>query len=270
MDKPASRRDDVVVLATYNTRVPCDPPPYDWASRKDRILKIIADNDFDIFGVQEIGPDQIADLVADGVFARIGGGRDDFKDKGEHCCIFYRKDRFELEAGGTFSLSERPDEPGLRSWGSCCPRIATWGRFIDKTTGCKFVYYNTHLDHVSELAREEGIKLVVRHAAGNSAGLPLVLTGDFNAYPESETYRVASELLRDSRAISKTGHKGPDTTWHGWGKFEGPDTPIDYIFVSDGIEVLSHVTDDTKPSGEFASDHFPVIAKLVFPPTSNF
>lgn len=265
MEKKTSVRDDVVVLATYNTRVPCDKPPNDWASRRDRVLKVVRDDCFDIFGVQEMVHDQIADMVADGVFGWIGGGRDDFKDMGEHCCIFYRKDRFGLEAGGTFGISEKPDEPGVRSWGTACPRIATWGRFVDNATGRKFVYYNTHLDHVSELAREEGIKLVVRHAAGNSAGLPLVLTGDFNAYPDSETYRVAAELLRDSRAISRTGHKGPDTTWHGWGAFSGPDVPIDFIFVSDGVEVLSHVTDDVKPDGQFASDHFPVIASLVFP-----
>lgn len=263
--KDTQPNDKPVILATYNVRVPCDPPPYDWRTRRIRVAWMIDHDAFDIFGVQEAVPMQVMDLLDDGVFAKIGGGRDDFKDAGEQSSIFYRRNRFEPLSGGTFSLSEHPEIPGFKSWGTCCPRIATWGKFLDRWTGRSFCYYNTHLDHVSEEARVEGIRLVVRHAAENCGGLPLVLTGDFNAYPDSETLRVAAGLLRDSAAISETGHKGPATTWHGWGKFEGPDVPIDYIFVSDGVKVLSHVTDDARPFGEYPSDHFPVVAKLVFP-----
>ncbi len=253
-----------LTLATYNFRVPCDQPPYDWESRRDRVRWIIEHDHFDIFGVQEAVKRQIDDVLADSTFAKIGGGRDDFVDAGEHSCIFYDTTRFELVEGGTFGLSEKPDVPGFRSWDSACPRIASWGKFRDKPTGKLFCYYNTHLDHISELARIEGIKMVVAHASKNCGPIPLVLTGDFNAYPGGETYKVAARLLRDAAVISKTGHKGGSRTWHNWGRPTDSQEPIDFIFVSDDITVLSHVTDETKPMGDFASDHYPVIARLQF------
>ena len=95
--------------------------------------------------------------------------------------------------GGTFGLSEKPDVPGYKSWKTACPRIATWGLFKDKKTGKEFIYYNTHLDHVSELARINGIKLLVKHAKENAKGKPLIISGDFNAKPTSETYATAKD-----------------------------------------------------------------------------
>ena len=102
---------------------------------------------------------------------------------------------------------------------------------------------------------------MVSHAAENAAGLPMILSGDFNVRPDSETYRAAAALLRDSACISETGHTGADITFHGFGKAKNP-CLIDYIFVSDGIRVLRHWTDATMPDGDYASDHHPVIAEL--------
>ena len=252
-----------VILATYNLRVPCDKPPNDWDSRRDRVRRMIEKHHFDIFGVQEAVKQQVDDVIEGTSFAKVGGGRDDFKDKGEHSCIFYDTKRFELLDGGTFCLSEKPDVPGYRSWGSACTRIASWGKFRDKESGKLFCYYNTHLDHVSELARVNGIKMVVAHASKNCGTIPLVLTGDFNAFPDSETYKIASKLLRDSAVISKTAHKGPSRTFQHWGR-RTRNEPIDFIFVSKDITVLSHVTDGSRFPGGFASDHYPVFAKLQF------
>lgn len=251
-----------MTLATFNLRVPRGGPPNDWASRRDRVRQIIKKGHFDIFGVQEATKKQVDDVLEGSWFTKVGGGRNDFKDSGEHCCIFYDTRRFDLLDGGTFGLSETPGEPGVRSWGAGYPRIVSWGTFRDKATGKSFRYYNTHLDNVSEQARIEGIKMVVAHAAKDGGSLPLVLTGDFNAYPGSETYRVAAGLLRDAAAVSKTGHKGPSQTYHHWGDQTVRDEPCDFIFVSDDITVLSHVTDDAKPRGGFASDHYPVVAEL--------
>ena len=194
-------------------------------------------------------------------FAFVGGGRNDFKNKGEFSAIIYRKSRFELIKGGTFGLSEKPHIPGVKSWKSACPRIATWGFFLDKKTGKKFIYYNTHLDHKSELARINGIKLIVEHSRKNIAGIPIVLSGDFNAAPASETYKIANALLNDSADVSLTPHTGPMHTYHAYGRSKR-NLPIDYIFVSDGIQVLSHKTDDTKFPEGFPSDHFPVVTTL--------
>lgn len=258
---------DTLILASYNVRVPCDEAPYDWESRKDRVREVIRQNEFDIFGVQEAVKQQIDDILNGTTLDYIGSGRDDFKDGGEHSCIFYNTTRLKLLEGGTFALSEQPEVPGSKSWDTCCPRIASWGKFADRNTGKNFCYYNTHLDHVSAWAQREGIKLVVRHAAKNGTGMPLILSGDFNVYPDSDTYRVAASLLKDSKEISETGHAGPLLTFQNWlrKRKDGTDVknaPIDYIFVSDGIRILSHRTDDRKFLGDLASDHYPVIIEL--------
>jgi len=262
MGKSASK-DNAIVLATYNLRVPCDKPPNDWNSRRDRVRWMINKHHFDIFGVQEAVKQQVDDVIAGTSFAKVGGGRDDFKDEGEHSCIFYDTMRFECFGGGTFGLSEKPDVPGCRSWGSACTRIASWGKFRDRKSGKLFCHYNTHLDHVSEVARVNGIKMVVAHASRNCGPIPLILTGDFNAYPDSETYRIASKLLRDSAVISKTAHKGPLRTFHNWGR-RTKNEPIDFIFVSNDVTVLSHVTDGARANDGFPSDHYPVFAELQF------
>ena len=252
--------DETITLATFNIRCPVDKTPHTWSERKPRCLAVIKQNRFDIFGVQEAVRFQLDDLVGN-EYQFIGGGRDDFKDKGEFSAILYRKDRFELIKGGTFGLSEKPDVPGFKSWKTAYPRIATWGLFRDKITGKVFIYYNTHLDHISELARINGIKLLVEHARKNAAGKPLVISGDFNAKPDSGTYKTAKSLLLDSAVISQTPHTGPVYTFQGFGRYK-PEQPIDYIFVSKEFTVLSHKTDDTKFPEGFASDHFPVVTKL--------
>ena len=253
------------IIATYNTRCPADKPPYDWVSRAPRYIEVIKKNKFEIFGMQEPRKNQVDDVVAGTSFRSLGGGRDDFKDAGEFNNIVYDPKRFELLDGGTFGLSEHPETPGCISWKSACPRIATWGVFRDRLTGKKFYYCNTHLDHVSEEARVNGIRLVLEHAERNGKGCPVLLTGDFNAFPDSEVYKMTSQHLHDACRISQTPHTGPAKTFHGWGSEKVRNAPIDYIFVSDGVRVLRAYTDDTKPSGEFASDHYPVIAEIVLP-----
>lgn len=252
------------VLATYNVRCHYgegEPGTHNWKERAPRWGRVVAKNKMDIIGTQEALVYQLKDMIRVTGFDYIGGGRDDFKEGGEYSCILYNPERFELLKDGTFALSETPDIPGSRSWDSACPRIATWGHFRDKNTGKEFVYYNTHLDHISEEARINGIRMVVDHAKEHVTGVPLILSGDFNAYPNSETYRIAASLLKDSAKITLTPHVGPSQTFNGYGKNTNND-PIDYIFVSDGVTVKSHVTDDTMPDGCYASDHFPVVTEI--------
>ena len=219
-------------LATYNIRCPVDKTPHTWKERKPRCLAVIEKNKFDIFGVQEAVRFQLDDLLGT-EYQFIGGGRNDFKNAGE------------------FEIME-----------NCLSANRHMGLFRDKKTGKEFVYYNTHLDHVSELARVNGIKLLVRHARENAAGKPLVISGDFNAKPDSTTYKTAKSLLHNTAEVTQTPHKGPQKTFNGYGRSKHT-VPIDYIFVSDKFLVLAHKTDDTIYPEGYPSDHFPVITKLL-------
>ena len=253
------------VAASFNVRVKMskDSTPNTWEERLPRCRALIQQINADVIGLQEPLLFQVKALVRDSEYDYIGGGRTDFKQEGEYSCILYRRSRMECLAGGTFGLSETPDVPGVRSWNSFHPRIATWGLFRDRRTGREFVFCNTHLDNKSEAARREGIKLLVAQTAKHAAGKPLMVSGDFNARPGSDTYKTALSLLRDTKTISETQHGGSGKTFHGWGRPEVVDEPIDYIFVSPEFRVLSHRTDNTLFDGQFASDHYPVVVKMM-------
>ena len=58
-------------------------------------------------------------------FRRSGGGRDDGKEAGELCAIFYDAQRLTLLGEGTFWLSPTPDVPST-GWNNALPRTASW------------------------------------------------------------------------------------------------------------------------------------------------
>ncbi len=250
-------------LATFNIRTPIDKPPNAWTCRVDRVRALIQRHGFDMMGLQEATEKQIDDLLTEG-WAYVGVGRDDGKRGGEASCIFYKKARFEVLDSGTFWLSETPEVVGSKSWDTACPRICTWARMTDRKTGKSFVYFNTHLDHMSPAAREHGMALILKRIKAVDKGIPILLTGDMNAGPESKPIALAKEVLRDTCALSRTPHTGPVATINGF-KFNKKATAcIDYIFVSTGVNVLTHATLDDSENALYPSDHFPVVAELAF------
>jgi len=284
-------------IASFNIRLagasvakPADRPPNSWTCRVDRVCGLIAKRTFDLVGLQEAQADQIDDMLArmGGEWAFVGVGREDGKRGGEHSCIFYRKARFEVLKSGTFWLSETPEVPGSKSWNTACPRVCTWADLKDLESGKTFVYFNTHLDHMSKDARKNGMKLILSRMAQYAQGRPVFLTGDMNAMPEKRAvdaaavladfqnagpkdpqagggpYALALTNLRDSFDLTQTPHAGPIKTFSGFKFVEHPEgQPIDYIFVSAGIDVLSHATLNDSENQLYPSDHFPVAADVV-------
>jgi endonuclease/exonuclease/phosphatase family metal-dependent hydrolase len=249
-------------MATYNIRCPIDKAPNAWTCRVERVRGMIRGHGFDGVGLQEATSNQVDDLLTDG-WAYVGAGRDDGKRGGEASCIFYRKERFELRDSGTFWLSETPDVPGSKSWGTACTRVCTWAKLSDRTTGREFVWFNTHLDHMSSLARENGMELILQRMKRIAQGRAVFLTGDMNATPETEPLRRARTVLRDSADLSLTPHAGPVKTFNGFKFGREPSGQIDYILISGGIRVLNHATLNDSKERLYPSDHFPVTAEVV-------
>ena len=82
----------------------------------------------DLFGLQEVTPDQRADIGADLPNYRfIGGGRDDGRDKGEASPLAFDPKKFELLDSGMFWLSPTPTIPS-KGWDAAYNRIVTWAR----------------------------------------------------------------------------------------------------------------------------------------------
>jgi Metal-dependent hydrolase len=179
--------------------------------------------------------------------------------------VAYRKSRFDLVKKGVFWLSETPDVPHSKGWGAANIRPCIYLILADKATGRKFCFINTHTDHRSELARIEGMKLILKRMKTFAEGLPVVFVGDHNCGPATEPAIEARKVLKDARDISEKKDPGPINTYHNWGKIQGIDwRRCDYIYVSDGIRVKNFVTHDDKRPGtdRYPTDHYLLSASI--------
>jgi endonuclease/exonuclease/phosphatase family metal-dependent hydrolase len=233
-----------------------------WQYRKALVNGLIRFHDFDVFGTQEGFKHQLDDLVADGDYVYIGGGRDDGKDAGEHSAIVYKKDRFELIEHGDFWYSETPDRPGKGWDATCCNRICSWGKFRDKATKKVFFFFNSHYDHQGRIARRESSKLLLSRIKTIAGNTPVFATGDYNATPDSEPmqYLLSDGLLKDAYAVSKQPPYGTTGTFHGFNLNETSEARIDFILVTKHITILRYGVLNDRPYNKFPSDHYPVLA----------
>ncbi|GAA4470382.1 endonuclease/exonuclease/phosphatase family protein [Nibrella saemangeumensis] len=237
-----------------------------WPNRKEMAAKVFTDYQVDFAGLQEALAGQIYDLQQQlPQYAWIGVGRDDGKTKGEFSPIFYNKDKFEVLTQGTFWLSETPDVPGSKNWDAAITRVATYGQFREKRSGRKLFVINTHYDHIGEQARQNSSRLLIRKIKELSAGLPVILTGDFNspeASPAIQTLTTdANFRLINTERLSEEAHTGGTASFNGFGKGK-PGPAIDFILVGPAISVKRH---DYLPivNGEvYVSDHWPVISRV--------
>ena len=190
----------------------------DWVRRKDSVIKFLRDANLDIFGLQEVCPDQAAQIdMAFPDYAKFGDHRNADRKSGEASSIYFRKSRFELVKGGTFWLSETPDVPGEKGWGAACPRVCSWAYLKDVATGRAFCFANTHTDHVSSLARKEGMLLIIKRMREFApAGTPIIFTGDHNCTEISDPALAVSAILNNAMLVSKTAPKGSWRTYNGW------------------------------------------------------
>ena len=208
-----------------------------WNERRDILSAMINLEAFDVFGTQEGKKIQLEDILQRCPdYAYFGEGRDG-GEKGEHCAIFYRKERIELIEGGTFWLSPTPEKVS-KGWDAKYPRICTWGLFRDKLSKVKFYIYNIHLDHRGVQARVESTKLIADYVAKHGKGTNAIVMGDFNVMQTSNSYKVLadSELFDDSYNVAKYRF-APTGTFNGFNPKCFTTHRIDHLFVSKGIEV---------------------------------
>ena len=250
-----------------------------WPQRVVGAVKMIRREQPDVFGVQEALHGQVADLWASlPEYEFSGVGRDDGRRAGEYSGIFYQRDRFQPDQtdGGTFWLSDTPEQAGSKSWGNEIPRVAAWLRLIDRATGRGFYVFNTHWDHRNQPSRERASLLIAQRIDGRKhPGEPVALIGDFNAM-ESNPGLIYLTGRRVALAGSEQTWAGGllDTyqmlhpteknrrTLHFWsGRRDG--LKVDHILVSRGAEVEgAEIISQDQPA---ISDHFPVISRVLFP-----
>ncbi len=254
-------------VMSYNIRYdnPGDGPDR-WENRSSFLISQIAYHSPDVVGTQEGLIHQLREMD-EGLpaYSFFGLGRDKGDEEGEHTAVFYRRDRLELLEEGTFWLSETPEEP-TRGWDAALNRVCTYGLFRERSGDRRFYVFNTHFDHVGEIARRESVRLILdRMQALNQGGYPVVLCGDLNLEPDSGPIRQLSETMDDVHALAGTSSYGPEGTFNGFDCTQPTTRRIDYIFVAPGgFNVRSHAILSEFTGSGFPSDHFPVLARLDF------
>jgi endonuclease/exonuclease/phosphatase family metal-dependent hydrolase len=238
-----------------------------WPYRKDNVASQILYHQVHLLGVQEALNEQMEDLKARlPRYRSAGGGRDDGKTKGEYSAIFYDTLRLQAQQWGQFWLSETPDNPGAKGWDAAYPRMVTWVRFRDKLTKKTFVAFNTHFDHMGQVARRESAKMILQKAKEIAGNLPLIFTGDFNAAPSDEPIKIITDQHNPLHLTDAKGkaafHYGPSGTFNGFRTAEVNDDPIDHIFLKGNWTVGSYAVLSETWRGRFASDHFAVLVAL--------
>jgi endonuclease/exonuclease/phosphatase family metal-dependent hydrolase len=233
-----------------------------WPHRKGMVVDVIKEADSDLLGLQEAMRDQV-DFLSDEFeeYERVGVGRE-VDGSGEYSAILYRRSRFDLSDAGTFWLSDTPEVPGSKTWGNNLPRICTWARLLDRTSGRRLLYLNTHWDHESQPARRNSGQLMggrLQELAHDDE--PAIVTGDFNAAPANPAF-VA--LLEEGQLRDTFRDVHPDetdvNTFNGFGRPSG--VKIDAVVATEHWETQEAEIVRTEVNGRFPSDHFPVTATL--------
>jgi endonuclease/exonuclease/phosphatase family metal-dependent hydrolase len=253
-------------VMTFNIRL--DSPgdgQHNWMHRKEAAAELISSLDIDIVGTQEVLQTQLDDMLRllPG-FGSVGVGREDGHTKGEYSAILYKTDRLEPELHGTFWLSDSPNEVGSVGWDAALERIVTWAIMKEKKSGVRFAVFNTHFDHRGSIARLESSRLLMKQIRQIAGELPVILTGDFNANPDSEPIQVIvkSGFLADTRDLASEV-TGPQWSFHGFGMSDPESRQlIDFVFVSEGIEVSLHENIFEEVGTTYHSDHNPIYVKL--------
>jgi endonuclease/exonuclease/phosphatase family metal-dependent hydrolase len=281
---PASAGGDEVSVMTFNIRYgTAGDGSNRWEKRRDLVYEVIDEHGCDIVGLQEalrFQIDEIRDVLPD--YGEIGVGRDDGKTKGEYSAILYREDRLDVNAFGTFWLSDTPEVPGSTSWGNSITRICTWGRFTGRDSGRSFYVFNVHLDHRSQPSREKSVVLLARRIAERKHRDPVIVSGDFNAGEDNPAILYLKGRIEFEGALpgpAKTPVPLVDTfrvlrpdakdvgTFNG---FNGTRAggKIDYVFAQPQVHVLDARILHDNTNGRYPSDHFPVTARLRLPADS--
>jgi endonuclease/exonuclease/phosphatase family metal-dependent hydrolase len=253
-------------LMTYNIRLDvASDGENTWVNRKEVLVSQIKFYSPDIFGVQEAMPNQVSFINEKLTnYSFVGEGRDG-GNTGEYSALYFNSNKLTLLKSETFWLSETPNIVS-KGWDAAYPRVCTYGLFIDIRSGNQFWVFNTHLDHMGDIAKKKGLELILKKMETlNTGNLPVILMGDFNLESNSDAIAFLKTKMNDSYETSIEIPFGPEGTFNGFNYFETKNSRIDYIFVSNSeeIKVKKYAVLNNSFQQKFPSDHFPVFVELL-------
>lgn len=235
-----------------------------WESRRDLCADVLAEQQPDVICLQECFNEHFTYLRSRLPEFDTYGLSNTFKEYNPCNAVFFARRRFELITAGGFWLSETPHIPGSKSWESASVRFANWVQLRDHGSECEFRVTNTHLDHVSQTARENQARLIIEYANALPDDLPHLLTADFNADMSNPAIDIIKAGGWLDTHIVIHGHADPGFTFHA---FLGPRFPesrppenvkgkIDFIFCRGPIRPLAADIIRNSRNGHYPSDHY--------------
>jgi endonuclease/exonuclease/phosphatase family metal-dependent hydrolase len=266
---------NIVKAMSFNIRVDTFLDGFNgWDNRKQLVFDTLKIHAADVMGLQEALAHQVQQIQQTlPRYNHYAAGRKDGREKGESCAIFYRKDRFTPGECGTFWFSDTPSKPGSKDWGNLWPRICSWIYLTEKSTGRGFYVYNVHLDVLSQKSREKSVELLAQRIASRKIPAPFIVMGDFNmgldnpamVYLQNVNSRTPYPKMVDAWQSIAPASADEGTHHNFRGKTSGP--KIDHIPLSENLQALEVQIDRRSEKNRYPSDHFPVIAKILFAPS---
>jgi endonuclease/exonuclease/phosphatase family metal-dependent hydrolase len=251
-------------IMTFNIRFlnPADGPNQ-WQFRKELVLETFWAFLPDLVACQEVTVPQLEYLAA-----HLTGYEPFIKHRHidptcQYPTIFYRPETIVPGLGDEFWLSESPHIHRSKSWDSAFPRMVTYGLFRETHRDLWFYFGDTHLDHISGLARENGAKMLLD--LFQRLNKPAILAGDFNAQPKSTVHQTLTgpdSPFRDSWEISLQPEAGVSTQHKFNGEFFGG--RIDWILITDPFRLKTSQIITYNQADRYPSDHFPYCVDLVY------
>lgn len=243
-----------------------------WSYRKYMVADFIRQSGAAIIGVQELMPKMKRDMIRNLSEYRLFGRGRSRRLFNEHSDILVRNDNLEAKFIKTIWLSHHPEKRGSRAFLSFFPRICTICEVTFRDSGKKVRVFNAHFDHISGFARKTGVETILRYMDEyqRQDPMPVVLMGDFNVRPDNRLIAFLQENLHrypnihlvDAYAFANG--QAEQLTYHGFKGRRFGKARLDYIFVSDDLEIVNTYVDHTARDGKFLSDHYPMVATLRF------
>jgi len=261
-----AKKDKSMNILTCNIRCfGAEDGKNNWVYRKKFCVEVMEAQSPDIICFQEMWAEQFTDM-----FSLLPGFEsyamvDEPNGRRPLNCIFYRSNAFTRISAGGFWLSETPHVAGSKSWDSACVRLANWIRLEDCATGMEFRVVNTHLDHVSQVAREHQAGLIVEDAGAYPEDYVQILTGDMNCDSRNKVIDIfkAGGWIDTYNCVH--GTEDPGHTYHEFlgHKYNSPIGKMDWIFTKGPSKVTGATLITDSVDGKYPSDHYFVSATII-------
>lgn len=235
-------------IMTFNIRIDVEVDGKNkFTNRLEEIIEFINEEKPDVIGFQEVNQFMLNSLSDNLLkYNYVGEPRN---EDDEYNPIFYLQKHSKIKTK-TYWLSDTPNFPGSKHPDAYFPRIFTTLTIdIDNKL---YEIVNTHLSHISNLARIDGMKAIIEYYKKTSIN-NFILMGDFNAYPD----QGVKEIITIDLKSCWDNYQGDTLTFHDFSD-NTIGLPIDYIFTSKNIDIKETTIYRRKINNKFLSDHYPV------------